>query len=679
MKRESRLPGLSPWQRLTAGRPMSADKANILLLLATCALVLLPHASHLPLWVVPACTVLMGWRAWITFRGNRLPPRWLLLPLALALLLGVGLTYKTIFGREAGVAMLALLLALKMLEIRAKRDLFVVLFLCFFLLLAGYFHSQSLISAALTVVAVIAILATQASYQYTGSLPALGVRLRLAATIVGLAVPLTLVLFVLFPRVEGPLWGLPQDAHAGRTGLSDTMEPGNISRLARSDAIAFRARFEAAPPAQAQLYWRAVVMSDYDGRTWRPRVGGERRPVNLELEGEPVRYQITLEPHGKRWVFVLDMPQQLPEIEGHQLRATSELQVLAARPMDKRVRYDGVSHLAYRLEAHADMRALSPWLALPSGYNPRSLALARELRSRSTSPEAAVATVLQMFRTQPFRYTLEPPLLGTHAVDDFLFGTRAGFCEHFSGAFVVLMRAMGIPARVVTGYQGGDINPADGYMAVRQSDAHAWAEVWMEGKGWLRVDPTAAVAPERIEQNLDSVIPRTALGGLIRLDASRNVLLAQWMRLRHSWEAINNSWNQWVLTYNPERQRDLLRRLGFEQPDWRAMAIALVVCGGLAAAFTVALALRRPRADPVDALYRRLCLRMERLGLPRLPHEGPRAYGARLCAPDSPLSASRKQAVTRFLTLYEALRYGAPDRAAPGSLANLKSLLSECR
>lgn len=662
--------------------PLSADKGNTLLLLATCALVLLPHAAHLPLWVFPVCASLMLWRAWVTFRGNRMPPRWLLVPIALLTMGGVYWTYKTILGREAGVAMLALLLALKLLEIRAKRDLFVVLFLCFFLILASFFHSQSIATAALTILAVIAILTTQASYQYTGAVPSLGKRLRLGAKIVGLALPLTLALFVLFPRIQGPLWGMPLDAHSGRTGLSDSMSPGNISKLARSDAIAFRASFKEEVPAKASLYWRGIVLGRYDGRTWTPletRATASRQ-IALSLRGAPVEYQVTLEPHGKRWLFTLDVPKKIPEVDGIPATVSADLQLLAAQPINERIRYDAVSHVDYLLQPNEPAFALEPWLALPPRFNPRTLSLAAQLRASSSDEVGMIEAVLRMFREQTFHYTLEPPLLGRDGIDDFLFSTRAGFCEHYAGAFVVLMRAAGIPARVVTGYQGGEVNPTDGFMVVRQSDAHAWAEVWLKNQGWVRVDPTAAVAPERVERNLSSAIPRTALGGLISLDGTRNIFLNQWLRLRHGWDALSNAWNQQVLNYTLDKQRDLARRLGFENADWRTLA-------GLMAAFAIAalaltlvpLAVRQRRRDPLEVLYEKLCRRMAQQGYPRMSHEGPRAYAQRLAAAGSGLSERQKVALAAFLAHYERLRYGAMETAAPASLTTLKSLLSECR
>ncbi|GAB3538984.1 protein-glutamine gamma-glutamyltransferase TgpA [Noviherbaspirillum agri] len=665
-----------------ASRPMSRDKADTLLLLTACTLVLFPHIGHLPGWVFPVCAGLLLWRGWITFQGSRMPPRWLLLPLAILAMAGVYATHKTLFGRDAGVAMLTLLLALKLLEMHAKRDLFVVLFLSFFLILASFFYSQSIGSAAITIAAVLVILTTQVSFQYTGKVPPLKQRLRVGAMILGLAVPLTLVLFLLFPRIQGPLWGLPSDAHAGRTGLSDTMAPGNISQLALSDDVAFRVKFPDSAPPQSKLYWRGVVLGNFDGRTWTSLKSsfGRNPPLEVNLRGTPVRYQVTLEPHSRNWVFALEAPQSLPRLADNPTGISSDMQLLSSQPINARVRYEAVSHLEFDLQPNAPKRYLQQWLDLPPGFNPRALALASRLRSESNSNAERINAVLRMFREQNFRYTLEPPPLGRHSVDEFLFDSRAGFCEHYAGSFVVLMRAMGIPSRVVTGYQGGELNTADGFFTVRQSDAHAWTEVWVEGRGWLRVDPTAAVAPSRIERNLSSVIPRQMLGGLVTLDGSRSTWAAAWLKMRQNWDAVNNAWNQWVLNYTPEKQKSFLQSLGFDDVDWRTMTAAMVALGALAmAAGVLPLMLRERRRDPLDALYESFCRSLGRHGLPRAPHEGPRSYAARLTAIGSPLPAQRKAAVARFLERYETVRYGGTGKTPTSAISELKTLLAECR
>jgi protein-glutamine gamma-glutamyltransferase len=663
-------------------RPMSRDKSDTLLLLGACTLVLLPHLAHLPTWAIPLCLGLLCWRGWITFRGNRMPPRWLLLSSAALAMGGVLVTYKTFFGREAGVTMLTLLLALKLLEMHAKRDLFVALFLSFFLILTSFFYSQSIGTALMTIVAVITILTTQLSFQYTGAVPPLRKRVRLGALIVALAAPLMLVLFLLFPRIQGPLWGLPNDAQTGRTGLSETMAPGNISSLAQSDEIAFRVKFTDPVPPNSALYWRGVVLGDFDGRTWSPLhsrsdVGGA---ITLKLRGTPVHYQVTLEPHGRRWLFALEMPQAVPSVRGTSASVSADLQLLAARPIDERVRYEVTSHVDYDLQPNVPPQVLRQWLQLPSGFNPRTREFAARLRNEHGSNAEMITAVLRFFHEQNFRYTLEPPPLGEHVVDEFLFATRAGFCEHYAGAFVVLMRAMGIPSRVVTGYQGGEMNPADGFLTVRQSDAHAWAEVWLPQHGWMRVDPTAAVAPSRVERNIGSMLPRPLLGGLITLNAGSNGWFSGLHRLRQNWEALGNAWNQRVLNYTPEKQRDFVKSLGFDHVDWRTLTGLMVVLGSVVtAAVVLPLLINRPRIAPADAAYLALCRAMARQGMPRAMHEGPRAYGARLTALDSPLSAEKKTAAARFLQLYESIRYGGSGNPPAAAMPQLKSLLTEIR
>lgn len=656
-------------------RAMSRDKADTLLLLAACVLVVLPQVAHLPFWTALAVFGLLLWRGWMTFRGKRMPPRWLLLPIALLCMAGVYTSHKTFFGRDAGVTMLVLLLALKLLEMHAKRDLFVVLFLSFFLMLTNFFYSQGIGTALMMVAAVITLLTAQLSFQYTGVVPPFKKRLRLGALIFALAVPLMLMLFLLFPRIQGPLWGLPGDAHAGRSGLSDSMAPGNISSLALSDSIAFRVKFIDPAPPQATLYWRGIVLGNYDGRTWsalQPRV---RHPqtVTLTPHGKPVRYQVTLEPHGRRWLFALEVPQAIPQLAGNPAGITGDLQLLAAQTINQRVRYDATSYVDGKLQATESALTLRDWLQLPPGFNPQTLAWAAQLRHQSDDDAVLVNSVLQFFRKQPFSYTLEPPLLGKHAVDDFLFSTRAGFCEHYASAFVVLMRALDIPARVVTGYQGGEINPVDGFMSVRQSDAHAWAEVWLKGSGWIRIDPTAAVAPNRIEMNVS--IARRGLSGLFAAGMDKTAWLGT---LRINWDAMTNSWNQWVLNYDIAQQKNLLASLGFDHVDWRTLTGLMLGAGALLTLLmTVPLLRQRPKIEPVDALYLAFCQSMARRGHPRAIHEGPRAYGARLAAE---LAADRYLPVARFMALYEQARYGKNDaRSHSAMVSELKSQLAQCR
>jgi transglutaminase-like putative cysteine protease len=683
------LPGTFASLATGLSRPMSRDKSDTLLLLGACAAVLAPHAGHLPWWIAAACAMLLLWRGWITFRGNRMPRRWVLLPLAAAAMVAVYWSNKTLLGREAGVAMLVLLLTFKLLEMHARRDLFVVVFLGFFLILTNFFYSQGIGTALMMIGAVILMLTAQISFQYTGAIPPLRKRLALGGTMFLLAAPLTLVLFVLFPRIQGPLWGLPSDAHAGRTGLSDTMSPGNISRLALSAEVAFRARFLDPAPPQSKLYWRGPVLGDYDGRNWTPlRLRNlPPRQVRLKASGPQVRYQVTLEPSGQRSLFALDAPRTVPQLADNSARILPDLQLLTRQPITQRIRYDAVSQVDFTLQGDEAPDAMRDWLDLPPGYNPASMEFAARLRQQYGDNAQLVNAVLRHFREQKFSYTLEPPLLGKHAVDDFLFSTRAGFCEHYASAFVVLMRAADIPARVVTGYQGGEINSVDGFLTVRQSDAHAWAEVWLESRGWVRVDPTAAVAPDRVARNLGSVIPPTMLGGLVGMEAGDGALKAGLQKLRQNWEAANNAWNQWVLDYGPARQRGFMESLGLANADWQTLIALMVGLGTAVTALMLVPVLRnRQQADPVEQLYLRLCRQLAQRGCMRASHEGPRDFRLRLGTENAHISAAGRNAAVRFLELYEDLRYGplsAPDRGAgkppAAALLQLKTLLAQCR
>ncbi|KQQ46388.1 transglutaminase [Duganella sp. Leaf126] len=727
------------------------EKSDTLLLLVAALMVLAPHFGQLPPWTSAAVGAILLWRAVLTWRGRRLPSVWLLLPLALAGMAGIHASFGTLLGRDPGVAMLALLLAFKLLEMRARRDLFVVVFLSLFVLLTSFFYSQSMPTALWMAATLLVLLTALQTFQYTGAVPPLGRRLRTSAQLCALAAPLAALVFVVFPRIQGPLWGTPGDDTA-RTGLSDSMAPGTLSSLAQSDEVAFRVRFPAtqAPPPQQQLYWRSIVLGDYDGTTWTrvPRhPAAQRQPVAVTVRGAPVQQEITMEPTGQRWLAVLELGGPQVDMPGYGVRDSDEIEYFTISPVERRARYNVTSYPDYTLQAaalpadapradapragvpqagvpRADApRALVPsadmpraaasrttgatrtdaprsgisrtdappqhaqpgmtrWLALPAGFNPRTLALAHQWRQAAQRGDGTVdgaalsRQVLDTFRREDFRYTLQPPLGGRNLVDDFLFTSRAGFCEHYAGAYVVLMRAMGVPARVVTGYQGGERNPVDGYLTVRQSDAHAWAEIWLAARGWVRVDPTAAVAPERVTRNLARALPAPAgFSPLFALQSDPDSWLAA---IRFRYAALNNAWNQYILDYNPERQRSILAQLRAALASWRTALAALLIAG--LPALWCGWRWRRLRrtADPLEALYQAFCRRQARHGNARQPHEGPAAYAARLRT--RPASAEQHAAADRFLLLYGTLKYAAPDpESRTASLATLKTLLALCR
>lgn len=654
---------------------MSRDKANTLLLVTAAVLVLAPHALHQPWWVTLTAAATLGWRSAVTFRGWRLPPTLILLPATFAAMGGILWQFHTLLGRDAGVAMLTMLVAFKMLEMHAKRDLFVVIYLCFFLILTNFLYSQTMGTAAMMVLSLTFLLTAQLSFQFTGAMPSLARRMRMVGAMLVLAVPLTLVLFIVFPRIQGPLWGMPGSSGSGTTGLSDTMAPGKLSSLAQSDDPAFRVRFLDPMPPQHMLYWRAVVLGHYDGQTWTRASVPRSQQVQVHLRGRPIRHEITMEPSSARWLFALDLPRRPPQVPGYQVQLTPALELQADEGIRQRVRYEALSYPAYVLQPSLAPTELGAWTQLPARRNPRTLAWGAQLAALP-APSARARAVLSAFRSGGYRYTLQPPLLpGADSIDDFLFGTKAGFCEHYAGAFVIVMRAAGVPARVVTGYQGGELNPLDNYLTVRQSDAHAWAEIWLAGAGWVRVDPTAAVAPDRIEHGLARTQPRQAPFGIEGLRNLIDLSDAQSMlgRLRLTLAAINNGWNQWVLNYTPERQRGVLDTITalFGNP----LALA-----ALAGAVVLGLALRalhrRGRRDQVDALYSALCRRLAQRGLARRPDEGPTAFAARVRS--GPDTLGNREAILRFLLRYSEYKYGpaAPD---PARVATMKTLFRHTR
>ena len=467
--------------------------ASLPWLLAVALVTTLPHGLYQPAWLSGvAGLVLLGvtWRWW---RGYQVSSAWLKVLLVFAGCAGILVQYRTLLGRDAGIAMLVLFMAMKLLELKSRRDAIVVVILGYFLLLTHYFHSQDIPTGLWLLASTLVV--TGALLQLHGD-PQEGPRTILlqAGRLLLQALPLMLLLYLLFPRVSGPLWGLPADAHAGRTGLSNSMSPGSISELALSDEIAFRARFDGPPPPRAARYWRGPVLNHYDGREWKVE-DFRSTPPSLEALGAPYTYTLTLEAHKQHWLLPLDMPSRLPESAELKAEMTSNGLVRSKEPVTSRKNVAFTSHTRYRLGLDDPPGLLQANLQLPPGRNPRTLALARSWQRQNPDPAWLVQRALQHFRQEAFSYTLSPPLLGQEAMDDFLFRTRQGFCEHYASAFVILMRAAQVPARVVTGYMGGELNPVDNFLVVRQLDAHAWAEVWLDGQGWVRVDPTAAISP----------------------------------------------------------------------------------------------------------------------------------------------------------------------------------------
>ncbi len=649
---------------------LSQEKRDTLFMLITLSLVVFPHFAHLPLWCTSLVVVLFGTRLFLTLSGKALPSRWVLLVLLIGASGTTLLTYQTILGRDPGVTLLILMLSLKQLEMHGKRDAFVVFFLSFFVLLTQFFYSQSIGTAFIMLLAVLSLLTTLISLNHAAADVSLGKKLRLASRLLILGTPLMIVLFLFFPRIQGPLWSLPSDARNGQLGLSDTMSPGSFTDLLQSDAVAFRVQFLGDRPPSALLYWRGPVLAQYDGQTWhglRNQVGPFNKAQPIRKQGKGYSYAVTLEPNNKRWLLALDVPVLLPELKSGNVGMYEDLQIMADQPIDERTRYELRSYPSYSYgPLEFEDYSLQDYLTLPPGYNPQTLAMAmqwqNEYANTSNPDKKLVQRALDWFHNDNFRYTMTPSPMGKQAIDDFLFSKKAGLCEHYAGAFVVLMRALDIPARVVTGYQGGEYNTYDNYMIVRQSDAHAWAEVWLTGQGWVRIDPTSAVAPERIDQGA-TFTSRSRVSQSGKLGTSENAMLRS---LKLNWDSITHSWNQWVLSYSADKQRNLLDKIGFENGGWKELLVLLAALIAIVM-LIILLVLQRMQAriDPVVRLWQKFCQQLERRNMAPLPHEGASAFAARI---GPQLDAQQRRKLEKIVRLYQTLRYGPLSRYDPGQL-----------
>ncbi|GAA5181426.1 hypothetical protein GCM10025771_28360 [Niveibacterium umoris] len=628
--------------------PRPLDRRTGIWVLATVALTQIPLLFRLAPEVGLVAAIPMLWQAW-RLRSAALgrPPHFIILILLAAMSVATTTAhYGTIFGRTPGLALIAMLLGLKVLESRNRRDAHVSVQLCFFLQLGYFLIEQSALTAASASVACAIAVTTLLRIEQ----PELGTKASAAASLklIGIAIPLAVVLFVLFPRLDSPLWGLPTDGRESTTGMSDHMRAGSIANLSLSGEIAFRVEFSGAVPEPAARYFRGPVMSAFDGQEWR--VGPSGPPSEPPQGGKPTDYVITMEPNENRWLFALE--HALPAA-GQTLSSANVL--LAAAPIRSRLRVSLSSRIGSRIGQDTSDALAAFNLTLPKGTNPRMAALGADLRNRLPDPAARVEEGLRLLRVGQFVYTLEPPTLGADSADEFFFDSKRGFCEHFANAFAVLMRAAGVPTRVVGGYQGGEINPVDGTLIVRQSDAHAWTEVWLANRGWVRVDPTAAAAPRRIDGGVTASLPASEpIPRLVRVDAA-------WLRaLRDRAEALSHAWNTWFLGYNAQRQRDFITQLGFD-PDWRTLTLLLAASAAAWQAVVWAAMFRRRSAlTPAEREWTRLLRTLARKGLSPAPSEGPIAFAARA----GTIHPEWRDALDAFAKSYARITYG-PPHASP--------------
>jgi transglutaminase-like putative cysteine protease len=658
-------------------------RAALLWVLAAVTLVILPQIINLPAWLLLIALTCVVWRLLI-FSGRLSYPGKITRIVAVLFTLGVSVYQMRSLGigLESAASLLTLGFVFKLIEMRYQRDVYVVLSLCFVMSMVAFLYSQSAVmtiyvSLCVTVI-VAAMISVNRSVQEAKRKPTLRIATRIALQ----ALPLTIVLFLLFPRIA-PLWAVPVPTSGGTTGVTDEMSPGDLSQLGRSNELAFRVQFEdSPPPLHAELYWRGLVLEEFDGETWsRSR---SRSPYGIAsqladfqwqwqdriaVQGEPLVYNVILEPTQQPWLYGL----HLAEPETDNLFQSRNFEVFNSGLVSTRTSYDMRSYPNNQTDLILLDSARRRALQLPEQGNQRARDFATELRAAENSERDYVYAVLAFFQQNPFFYTLNPALLNQNRVDDFLFNTQEGFCEHYASAFTFLMRAAGIPARVVVGYHGAEYNRFEDFMMVYQYNAHAWSEVWLDGEGWVRVDPTGAVSPERIEQGVEAALADDPAFMEESLLAAVGLGGFNWINtLRLRLEAVEYEWNRRVVNYNEEQQFELFDELFGEIDDEKLISLLVLLAGLVVIGIGLAVTRRdgMQSRDSITQLYLKLSDELDRIGLSRLPGEGPLAYRDRVVSQRPELDS----AINELTKLYVHLNYAQPRITAQSEKAYVKTM-----
>ncbi len=628
----------------------------LLFLLASIGLIALPHITHIPPPLFAFFSLLLVWRLLAVWKKHWLPGNiWLFLVTLTGIAL-IATQHQGILGRDAGTSLFITALGLKLLEIKKQRDIYLAIYLVFIVAATQFLYLQNIFMAAYIIAVSCVLLGTLICIN--SKTPKTFAALKAAAVIVMQAIPMTIVIFILFPRVESPRWLLFDDNQSARSGLSDSMEPGSISRLGLSPELVFRIKFSGPVPPPSQRYWRGPVLSFTDGRRWTQsgNLAFGKHLDRPKFIGRPYHYTLMMEPQANNWVYALDMPADF----SMPLRRNANYQLLTGARFDQRAEYGITSYPAYNT-GYITKTEYRENLQLPGKPSAKILDLVTRLHGFDQPPERYIQNLLRHFHQRNFFYTLFSPLMGDKPIENFLFKHRAGFCGHYAAAFVYLMRSAGIPARVVNGYQGGEFNALGNFLEIRQANAHAWTEVWLKNKGWVRVDPTAAVAPERVEQNVD-IARQLATGEVSFSPAGANTgMLAAWLKQgKYLWNSIDYSWQHWVLNYNSKSQARFLSALGID--NIKDMVYWLVAFTGLLTGLLAWVILRdgSQSTDPAQHVYQRFCRKLAKTGLARQKGEGALDFARRASAA-RPALTGRISAITR---LYIKIRYGRSANAA---------------
>ncbi len=614
-----------------------------------------PHLQHLSLWLVGFYFMLALLRLGIAHQTEKLPNFFLLLLLSISAIAIVALHQTTPIGKESAIGLLVVVLGLKLMELRYRRDIYITVLIGLFIIITQFLYNQSMLLAFVMICTAFGLIMVLVEVNYILPSKHLWLSIRTASVLMAQALPIAIILFALFPRLSGPLWNLGLENSRANTGFSDSISLGSIAHLSQSKAVAFRVDFSGPIPVREKQYWRGLVLWESDGYNWTTGKQISGAQERYQAQGSPVHYEVTLEPNHQKWLFSLDLPAStVPDT-----LMLSDFQIQAKKPITERLQYKLLSYTDYS-SSNLSKTKRQRGLKLPGNITPRMHKLVSRWQKNSATNRALIQAALQHFNQEEFIYTLSPPALGNNPTDAFLFETRRGFCEHYATTFTLLMRMAGIPARVVVGYQGGEINPHGGYLTVRQSDAHAWSEVWLEDQGWTRIDPTAAVAPERIERsiNLDNWSDGTA----VQFQSLNPGLLKSLFRqLGFGVDFLNARWHRWVSGYSNTRQQQMLSLLGLDFLKGKQLGVAMVAAATVIVLLITIGILRnnRTRTSPVLKTYQRFCKKLSRKNLPRLGSEGPRDYAQRVIAQRPELADS----VTKITRLYIGLRYGQVNSA----------------
>ena len=627
-------------------------------LLAGIHLSALPLYGGIPVAIIILLLALSLWQFFIIKQQRNNPGKLIQTVIIVISFSTVLYTYGHIFGQQPGIALVVLMTVLKLFETKNSRDCYIIIYSAFFIIASNFFHSQSIWLILYVFFVVVFLLAITIALSDKRNSMSLINRLTMSSRFVFYAMPLMLILFVLFPRIPGPLWGLPDDAYSSQMGLSEEMSPGSINRLISSSAIAFRVKFDNTAPHHRDRYWRGVVLTTYDGKTWRRNDAPVTARANIRYKNndssEYFRYTVMLEPTNLNWLLSLEYPEtRMPAEKNTAYRMNREAMLVTPGKNSNAIKYTVSSQI------DADNLALFQQedyknRLLPIRKNPRTMLLARQLyQSSGLDKQRYLGAVLEYFHNNNFVYTLNPDLLGENAMDDFLFNSQRGFCEHYASAFTYLMRAAGIPSRIVIGYQGGKMNPLDDYMIVRQSDAHAWSEVWLDGH-WQRIDPTAAVSPDRIERGiLNAGLDNSRLPLLL---VSNNALIKNMAFL---YDSFQNNWNQWVIGFNQKKQNDLLKALGFDKATSSDLILLLVLCLSIAGLIIgwILLNHKTIEKDRIQHYYNLFCQKLQKNGIQRQLNEGPVDFENRIYK-ETEFNTSTIKDIAYIFKAYRTLHYG---------------------